>query len=275
MPISIPDTLTADNSEKYIVSIRLRSDGLSFSGYVPSVGESFFYGETEFDRSVPFVSSLKELFFGHEFFTWSFKKVQVVEVSTDYTFVPEPLFDEGRKDELFRFNSSSTDKHCLTTALKEGEGRLAFGLSEEIYQFCSRTLVRADFIHHVAPQLWLWKKQSQASTGRQMFVVLHRRILDIACYDQGRLLFVNSFPADQPEDALYYILHVWRQVGFDQWQDALYIYGNSQRRTKIITLLRTYIHHLHTLQIPSEAYLMGTGVFQASFDLIALLLCEL
>lgn len=275
MPISIPDTLTADNSEKYIVSIRLCSDGLSFSGYIPSVGESFFYSETEFDRSVSYISSLKELFFSQEFFTWSYKKVQVVEVSSDYALVPEPLFDEDRKDELFRFNSSSTGKHSLANALKEEEARLVFGLSEEIYQFCSRTLVRPDFIHHVAPQLWLWKKQSQASAGRQMFVVLHRRIMDVACYDQGKLLFVNTFPAEQAEDILYYTLYVWRQVGFDQWQDALYIYGNSLKKTQITSLLRTYIHHIHTLQIPSEAYLMGTGVFQASFDLIALLLCEL
>ena len=52
MTISIPDTLTTDNSEKYIVSIRLRSGGLSFSGYDPSAGGSFFYRETEFDRAV-------------------------------------------------------------------------------------------------------------------------------------------------------------------------------------------------------------------------------
>lgn len=59
MTISIPDTLTTDNSEKYIVSIRLRSGGLSF-GYDPSAGGSFFYRETEFDRAVSFISSLKE-----------------------------------------------------------------------------------------------------------------------------------------------------------------------------------------------------------------------
>ena len=52
MTISIPDTLTTDNSEKYIVSIRLRSGGLSFSGYDPSAGGSFFYRETEFDLSL-------------------------------------------------------------------------------------------------------------------------------------------------------------------------------------------------------------------------------
>ena len=56
MTISIPDTLTTDNSEKYIVSIRLRSGGLSFSGYDPSAGGSFFYRETEFDgRSLSFL----------------------------------------------------------------------------------------------------------------------------------------------------------------------------------------------------------------------------
>ena len=275
MPISIPDTLTADHSEKYIVSIRLRPDGLSFSGYIPGVGESFFYGETEFDRSAPYIASLKELFFSQEFFTWSYKKVQVIEVSPDYTLVPDPWFKEDRKDELFRFNSSSTERHSLTNVLKEEEAHLIFGLSEEVYQFCSRTLVRSDFIHHLTPQLWLWKKQSQASNERQMFVVLHARMLDIACYDRGKLLFVNSFPAEQAEDALYYILYVWRQAGLDQLQDALYIYGNSLRRTKITGMLRTYLRSVHPLQIPSEAYLMGTGVFQASFDLIALLVCEL
>lgn len=275
MTISIPDTLTTDNAEKYIVSIRLRSDGLSFSGYIPLVGESFFYSETEFDRSVPYVSSLKELFFSHDFLTWSYKKVQVISVSPDYTLVPECLFDEACKEQLLLFNVSSSDQQGLTNVLKEEEARLAFGLSEEVYQFCSRTLVRCEFIHHQVSQLWLWKKQSEGSEGRQMFIVLHTQLIDIACYDRGKLLFVNTFPADQPEDALYYILYVWRQVGLDQMRDAIYIYGNSLKRNKITGLLRTYIRSIHTLQIPSEAYLMGTGVFQASFDLIALLLCEL
>ena len=75
MTISIPDTLTTDNSEKYIVSIRLRSGGLSFSGYDPSAGGSFFYRETEFDRAVSFISSLKEFFFAHEFLTWTYKRI--------------------------------------------------------------------------------------------------------------------------------------------------------------------------------------------------------
>ena len=40
MTISIPDTLTTDNSEKYIVSIRLRSGGLSFTETWSSTGRN-------------------------------------------------------------------------------------------------------------------------------------------------------------------------------------------------------------------------------------------
>ena len=93
MTISIPDTLTTDNSEKYIVSIRLRSGGLSFSGYDPSAGGSFFYRETEFDRAVSFISSLKEFFFAHEFLTWTYKRINVICVSFSFASFFLPLYD--------------------------------------------------------------------------------------------------------------------------------------------------------------------------------------
>lgn len=275
MPISIPDTLTTDNSEKYIVSIRLRSDGLSFSGHIPSVGESFFYRDIEFDRSVSYISSLKELFFTHEFLTWSYRKIHVIDVSPDYTLVPKALFDEREKDKLLHFNLSLTNVRSLNNSLEAEEAELLFGMQEEVYEFCSRTLVRADFIHHLTPQVWLWKKQSELSQERQMFVVLHPRLMDIVCYDRGKLLFANTFVADQAEDAVYYLLYVWQQTGLDQRKDALYIFGNSLRKNKITGTVRTYLRHVRTMQIPSEAYLMGTGVFQAPMDLISLLLCEL
>ena len=63
------------------MSIRLRSGGLSFSAYSPSVSESFFYRDVEFDRTRPYVSSLKECFFENDFLTWFYKQVNVVCVT--------------------------------------------------------------------------------------------------------------------------------------------------------------------------------------------------
>ena len=92
---------------------------------------------------------------------------------------------------------------------------------------------------------------------------------------QGNLLFVNSFEYEHTDDILYYILYVWKQVGMDQQKDQLRLFGDVPLRNDITNTLRNYLQYIDPLEIPSEAYLMGSEVLQAPLDLIALSLCEL
>ena len=117
MAINLSDKLTADHSENYIMSIRLRSGGLSFSAYSPSVSESFFYRDVEFDRTRPYVSSLKECFFENDFLTWFYKQVNVVCVTSQYTLVPASVFQEKQKAGLLAFTFSSPEGRCLSNEL--------------------------------------------------------------------------------------------------------------------------------------------------------------
>ena len=202
MAINLSDKLTADHSENYIMSIRLRSGGHSFSAYSPSVSESFFYRDVEFDRTRPYVSSLKECFFENDFLTWFYKQVNVVCVTSQYTLVPAAVFQEKQKAELLAFTFSSPEGRCLSNELKDEPAELVFGVDEDVYEFCSRSLVNPRFVHHVGPLLSLWKKQSRARLPRQLYVVLHRRRMDVACYAQGNLLFVNSFEYEHTDEIL-------------------------------------------------------------------------
>lgn len=230
MAINLSDKLTADHSENYIMSIRLRSGGLSFSAYSPSVSESFFYRDVEFDRTRPYVSSLKECFFENDFLTWFYKQVNVVCVTSQYTLVPAAVFQEKQKAGLLAFTFSFPEGRCLSNELKDEQAELVFGVDEDVYEFCSRSLVNPRFVHHVGPLLSLWKKQSRARLPRQLYVVLHRRRMDVACYAQGNLLFVNSFEYEHTDDILYYILYVWKQVGMDQQKDQLRLFGDVPLR---------------------------------------------
>lgn len=274
MTISIPDTLTTDNSEKYIVSIRLRSGGLSFSGYDPSVGGSFFYLETEFDRAVSFISSLKEFFFAHEFLTWTYKRIHVVCVSPQYTLVHRDYFREDKKAELLDFAFSVPETFCLSDTLEGQQAELLFGVDEEVYEFCSRSLLHPSFSHYMTPLLGLWGRQSETSSSRQMFVVVDRRRMDVACYNRGKLLFVNTFPVDQLDDRLYYILYVWKQIGLDPQKDSLRLLAEPFLKTPLVDNLQVYLRHIEPMEIPSEAYLRGDDIVKAPLDLISLSICE-
>lgn len=275
MTISIPDTLTADNSGKYTLSIRLRSDGLSFSGYSPSESETFFYRNVEFDRTKPYIASLKEFFFEHELFTYSYKRTNVVCVTPQYTIVPEEVFIDKQKEELLSFAFFAPESKCLNNLLVRESVEVVFGMDEEVYEFCSRSLINPSFIHHITPQLALWKQQSRTLIPRQLYVVLHRKMMDVVCYAQGSLLFANSFEYDKPDDILYYILYVWKQIGLDQERDQLHIYGGASLRNSITATLRNYIQYISPAEIPSDAYLLGAEIVQAPLDLIALSVCEL
>ena len=202
MTISIPDTLTADNSGKYIMSIRLRSDGLSFSGYSPSESETFFYRNVEFDRTKPYVSSLKEFFFEHEFMTYSYRRTNLVCVTPQYTVVPEEVFTDKQKTDLLSFTFSAPENKCLHNLLTREAAEVVFGMDEEVYEFCSRSLINPSFIHHMTPQLALWKQQSRMLIPRQLYVVLHRKMMDVVCFAKVNLLFVNTFEYDKTDDIL-------------------------------------------------------------------------
>ncbi len=275
MAISIPDTLTADNSGKYIMSIRLRSDGLSFSGYSPSEDESFFYRNAEFDRAKPYIASLKEFFFEHEFLAYSYKRTNLVCVTPQYTMVPEDVFSDKQKPGLLSFAFSSPESKCLHNPLPRESADVVFGIDDEVYEFCSRSLINPAFIHYITPQLALWKQQSRMLIPRQLYVVLHRKMMDVVCYAQGSLLFVNTFEYEKPDDILYYILYVWKQIGMDQERDQLHLYGGVSLRNSITATLRNYIQYISPAEIPSEAYLLGAEIVQAPLDLIALSVCEL
>lgn len=275
MTISIPDTLTSENSGKYIMSIRLWSGGLSFSCYCPSVNDSFFYRNVEFDRTSSYLTSLKDFFFTHDFLGWVYKRVNVVCVSSQYALVPQDLYNEKEKDRYLSFAFSSSDKQVLNNLLKVEKVELVFGINDEIYEFCSRSLLNPCFIHSIVPLLTLWKKQSKLCLSRQMYVVLRQKSMDVVCFSGGNLLFVNSFEAELLEDILYYILYVWRQTGMEQEVDQLHLSGESSLRNSVMNTLRTYLRQVSPVEIPSEAYLLGAEVVQAPIDLISLSVCEL
>ena len=130
MTISVPDTLTADNSGKYIMSIRLRSDGLSFSGYSPSENESFFYRNVEFDRTKPYIASLKEFIYEHEFLTYSYKRTNLVCVTPQYTIVPEEVFSDKQKNDLLSFTFLAPESRCLNNPLTRESVEVVFGIDE-------------------------------------------------------------------------------------------------------------------------------------------------
>jgi len=273
MTISIPDKLNLDNSGKYILSIRLRSDGFSFSGYIPHTPGSFFYREVVHDKAKSLAEILKDIFYANEFLTWLYKRILIVVETAEYTLVPRMIYQEKQKQKFPDFTFSRVQQKILSA--EYGEKIFLYGIDPDMYEFCTRSFVNAAFYPHVMSEMALCMKEGGVQVSSRMSVVLHNGLIDIFCFRQGDLLLVNSFKVRSVEDILYYILYMWKQQGFDQEKDVFSLYGQGEDNRDTMTLLHTYLRNVNLAEIPSEVYLLGNDVVHVPTDLIALSVCEL
>ena len=277
MSQTIPDSLILGNSEEYILSIRLWSDGLSFSVYDPNDKKSFIYREDLFNNA-PVSSNeeyLKDFFFKYELLSYTYKTTYVLLASSQYTIVPSSFVTIGEESSYLKFNFLQTAGHILNNQIPTVDSMVAFDIEENVYQFFLRNLTAPIFVHSIESLLPYWKKESEMQTKNAMFVYLHNKKLDITCFSNGKLLFINSYSFNQLQDVVYLLMAVWQQQEFDQIVDKLYIQGNPALKNNLAIELNYYIKHITQTEMPSEVFFWGADALKAPLDLLTLLTtCE-
>jgi len=269
MNLCVPDIFTTDHSENYTVSIRLWSDGLSFAAQIPSDKDSFFYTETEIDRTIPYIRAIKDIFFGHPFFSYAFKHTYVTVANRHYTLVPETIFLEQQKEQLMSFVFLTPEDKILYEHINEFESVLLYDIQPKVYDFFSRSLINPVFTHGITAQLNQWRIQSLTTYPKQLCVAIYKDTMSAACFYRETLLFVNSFQVDDTADMIYYILYIWKQIGMDQQKDRLMLFSNDKTYQTLKEQLKTYLlqfEHVPTWQ-------SDTGL-EVPPDITALMQCE-
>lgn len=66
-----------------------------------------------------------------------------------------------------------------------------------------------------------------ADLRRKMFACFHDASMDLFAFHQSRFAFCNTFEARSAADSTYYLLNVWRQMGFKADREALYVAGDG------------------------------------------------
>lgn len=270
MDICVPDTLTAENSEKYILSIRLSPGGLSFAGYMPTDKDSFFYGEIIIDHTQSYTKALEKILVEYPFFLYTYKKVYFITANRQYTLIPEIVFLEKQKEELMSFVFSSSEEKVLHQLQKELDIEIVYSVYTEVYTFFSQALsVKPQFVHAITPLLSLCLKRNLSCFPKQLYVAIHEDIMDAVCFDKGVLLFANSFNYNGVSDIIYYILYIWKQANMDQMKDELFLYTKPSLFEELKTTLQNYL-----LKIRTFDSVISPDKTEIPLDLKALLECE-
>ena len=85
------------------------------------------------------------------------------------------------------------------------------------------------------------QKRSLGTNNKKMYAYFHDGQMEVCSFNRTRVAFANKFEADNAENALYFILGSWKQIGGQAVSDDLYLCGNIADREKMIQDIKKFL----------------------------------
>jgi hypothetical protein len=215
-----------NNRQKRLI-IRISKGRLSFA---TADGSDVLYEDYALNSSISMAANLREALRTMTLLDDSFERVLVM-VDTPTLMVPSNLFEEEESEALYRHAFTSVEQQLVMhTVLPDLNAVVLFAVQKDM-----RSVIADHFseVHYTAAIAPVWRHLHQRSyTGQheKLYGYFHDRRMEVFSYAQNRFKFCNSYAVNNPNDALYYLLAVWKQLTMDAEHDELHLVGDIAER---------------------------------------------
>ncbi|WP_300725810.1 DUF3822 family protein [uncultured Bacteroides sp.] len=263
-------------SEQYTLSIRLSTDGFSFSIYNPLGGSDFYFRSYAVNTQRSMAANVKSFLAETDELNHSFKQTNILIHTSRYTPVPLEFFEDEQSETLFYQNlPKQNNELILCNVLGKSNVVILFSIDKLTHLYLSEKFPDARFFSTVSPQIEYFCTRSKKGNNDKLFANLHNNSMDVFGFIKGRLQLVNSYSVTTREDRCYYLLNIWKQVGFDQETDELHLTGMPEQRNQLMDALKRYIRHIFIINPQADFNESHTSrIEEIPFDIQSLLICE-
>ncbi len=263
-------------SEQYTLSIRLSADGFSFSIYNPLTDNDFCFVAYPVNASYSMAANLKEMLAETDALKYPYKRINVLYDTPRFTPVPLELFEDEQMDTLFYHNfPKESNEIVLCNILGKSNVVILFAIDKHVHQLLAEHFPNARFFSAVSPLTEYFAQKSRLGNSRKVYAHSRERLLEVFCYDKGKLLLINSFPCKQTADRVYYLLYIWQQLTYNQERDELHLTGKLADKEELLKELRSYLRQVFIVHPKAEFNRSEISkIEEIPFDMQTLLLCE-
>lgn len=255
-------------SKEYILSIRISADGFSFSIYNPVNSQVLYFCQRETDPSLSLTLNLKQAFKELYFLVYTYKRVNIIVVSKRFTLLPSDIFETNQMEPFFYYNQfEKENEKVLHQVLNKERVIVLFGIDKTVYNLCRLYFVNIVFYSQIAPLIEYFSVKSQVRRTRKVYAYLRHKAIDIYVFDQSAFQLVNSFNYTTIDDAIFYLLYVWKGLGLNQESDELYLLGEIPEKGRLQEELQRFILQVEELDATKEFSLNGKQISHIPFEM--------
>lgn len=242
------------------IIIRIGQNTLSFAVADPSAEGGIAFEPYVLRSNMSLSANLREAFQKSPLLGRDFEEAQVI-VDAPVLLVPSGEFDEKQAETLYQHTFAS-EKNAMAVEqtrivcneLEKLNAVAIFKMNSDL-----RLVIGDHFTdvlyQHLMQAVWNhFYAQNFTGTQRKLFAYLHDKRLEIFCFDMGRFRFSNAFEVNNSRDAVYFLLAVWKQLGFDAQNDEIHLVFDTETvatadaqndRDTLMETLRRYVKNVH------------------------------
>ena len=237
-----------DNKQKRLI-IRISKGRLSFA---TADGSDVLYEDYALNSSISMAANLREALRTVPLLEESFERVLVM-VDTYTLMVPANLFVEEESETLYHHAFTDVEQQLVMhTVLPDLNAVVLFAVQKDL-----RSVIANNFgdVRYTAAEAPVWRHLHQRSyTGQhqKLYGYFHDRRMEVFSYAQNRFKFCNSYAVNNPNDALYYLLAIWKQLTMDAEHDELHLVGDVNERDQLLEEAQKFVKRVFYINPSGE-----------------------
>ena len=229
--------------------IRISRGRLSFS---TADGSDVLYEDYALNSSISMAANLREALRTLPMLEDRFERVLVM-VDTPTLMVPTNEFHEADAETLYRHAFTGQEQQqVMHTVLPDLNAVVLFSVQKDLRNVIEDNFSDVRYTAAVAP---VWRHLHQRSyTGQhqKLFGYFHDRQLEVFSFAQNRFKFCNAFTVNNPNDALYYLLAVWKQLSMEAEHDELHLAGDIAERDQLLEEAQRFVKRVFYINPAGE-----------------------
>ena len=266
---------TGKNIQQARLTIRVSRNTLSFSVVDRKAEHQVIYEPYTVKGGVSMAANLRQAFKESALLQRGYTKVRLY-LDTPIMLVPIEEFQEEDIDTLYQHAFTGHHGDAILYRVQPTLNVVAvFPVNKDLKLVVEDNFSDVRFTPIMQPMWHHLHQRSFTGLHRKLYGYFHDKKLDIVSFEKNRIKFFNSFDASHAKDALYFILYVWKQLGFNQMQDELHVSGEMPDKDWLLYNTKLYIKKTFLLN-PSAEFNRApiTEIKGMTFDLLALYLSK-
>jgi hypothetical protein len=237
-----------DNKQKRLI-IRISKGRLSFA---TADGSDVLFEDYALNSSISMAANLREALRTVPLLEESFERVLVM-VDTSTLMVPANLFAEEESETLYHHAFTDVEQQLVMhTVLPDLNAVALFAIQKDLRNVIADRFTDVRYTAAIAP---VWRHLHQRSyTGQhqKLYGYFHDRRMEVFSYAQNRFKFCNAYAVNNPNDALYYLLAVWKQLTMDANHDELHLVGDINERDLLLEEAQKFVKRVFYINPSGE-----------------------